>query len=419
MKKILFVTARLPYPANSGRKAVMYNYCKILKEIYGYEVIIASFLEKGDLIDDKPNFIDRVYELDKISNKKKINNLLKYTFIQRNFPMQVSLFWDEKVQKEIDNVIKNENPNIIMCDMVRTTEYLKNYSIYKIADLDDILSIRYKRQAKVHMTHLNPYGAYLYSLPKIIQKFLEISIVKKIMLLNEIKLLEKYERKICECYDKIVFVAENESKLINKELKFNKAVSIPLGVDTEVYSKYYKKLDVEKKSIVFLGAMSVAHNESGVIHFIKNIFPYIIEQIPDVKFYIVGGGVTPKLKSLECENIIFTGYVDDVRLYVGKCRVFVCPLTFGSGIKTKNLEAMAMGVPIVTTTIGAENIHAKNGVDWIVEDNSIQFANEVVRVINENELFYKLQKNANNFVINNFTWRVAEEKFKEALNNNK
>lgn len=415
MRKIFFVTARLPYPSNSGRKNVMYNYCKILNQKFGYEIVIASFLENGDSIDPKPDFISKVYPLPNISSKTKIYNLFRYTLVQKKYPMQVSLFWDKTINEKISNILKIEKPDIAMADMVRTTEYLKNHNGFKIADLDDMLSIRYKRQMNVDINYLNPYGAYLYSLPKNFQKILELTFFKKNILANEIKLLEKYERKICKSFDKTIFVAEREARILNALIGFDRALSIPLGVDVDYYGEYYKKIVIEKNTIGFLGAMSVAHNETGAINFIKNILPYIIEKVPDVKFYVVGGGVTDRLKVLESDNVIFTGRVDDIRSYIGKCQVFVCPLIFGSGIKTKTLEAMAMGVPVVTTSVGAENIHAIDGEDWFVVDDEKKFAEKVIMIMENNELFRKLQGNAHQFVGNNFTWKVAEEKFSSII----
>ena len=114
-------------------------------------------------------------------------------------------------------------------------------------------------------------------------------------------------------------------------------------------------------------------------------------------------------------NIIFLGRVDDVREHLKKCKVFVCPLTFGSGIKTKNLEAMAMGLPIVTTNIGAENINAINQKDWIVTDDVNEFANSVVKLIDDAKLRKTIGFNAYTYVKNNFTWDIAEKKLKKIL----
>lgn len=414
-KKILFITSRMPFPPNSGRKNVMYNYCKIMSEKIGCKIVIASFTECGDDLDLKPNFIDRVYKLKNVSGLIKIKNIIFNTLIKRKFPIQVSLFWDEDIKKEIDDIIKYEKPDIVIADMIRMTEYLKDCNIYKIANIDDVISLRYKRQLNINMKYNNPYGAYLYSLPQFIQKILSINLVKKIILLNEIKLLEKYELDICKLYDKSIVVAYNEAKLVNEKLGNDKVISVPLGVDVEYYSELFNENNKSKNIIGFLGAMSVSHNEAGIIHFIENIFPYIKQKNNDVKLLVVGGGVTSKLKKYSSEDIIFTGRVDDIRIHLSKCRVFICPLIFGSGIKTKNLEAMAMGIPIVTTKIGAENIHAQNNTDWIIEDNDEKFAVNVINIINDNYLFENIRKNALEFVKNNFTWNVAEKELRDLI----
>ena len=412
-RKLVFITARLPYPATSGRKNVMYNYCKILNEVLEFSITVISFLEKDDNAEIKPEFIDEVIVLENVSGKQKMKNLLTKTLLTRKMPMQVALFYDPNIKRKIQKELKRINPAVVITDMVRTTEYGKEFEGYKIADLDDMISIRYERQMNMNMRSVNPYGAYLYTMPATIQKILELNFLKKMILGNEIKLLKKYERSIAKEYDKTVFVAQHEADILNKELNLKKALGVPLGVDLKYFSEYFGKLNVEPNTVAFLGAMSVAHNESGVIHFIENILPLIREKKPDTKFIVVGGGVTEKLRTYRNDFIRFTGRVEDVRTVIGKCQVFVCPLTFGSGIKTKNLEAMAMGIPVVTTSIGAENINAVEGKDWLVEDENQLFADAVVKIMNDKELYNELRKNGYQYVKDNFTWKVAEEKMKE------
>lgn len=417
MKRLVFLTARLPFPASSGRKNVMYNYCKILHETYGYDITVISYLEEGDDAKGKPDFIGDVIVLPKVSTKRKIKNLVLKTFLQRKWPMQVSLFWEPLNAVQIKRVMDNIKPDIIIADMVRMTEYAKDYHGYKIADLDDMLSIRYERQLSQEMTTINPYGAYLYSLPTYVQKILSLSQIKIKILESEVSLLKKYERDIAKNYNKAVFVAEREAQILNNELNFDRAVAVPLGVDVDYYGEFYNKWKKNQHTIAFLGAMSVAHNEAGAIHFIRDIFPLIQEKILDAKFIIVGGGITEQLKKIAKGNnsIVFTGRVEDVRTEVGKCQVFVCPLTFGSGIKTKNLEAMAMGVPVVTTTIGAENINAIDGQDWLIADDNQSFANQVVRVMTDVRLSERITQNGNLYVKENFTWDVAKERMKQIV----
>lgn len=406
---VLFVTSRLPFPTTSGRKTSLYHYCRILSEEMGYRLIVASSLESGDNPEKKPDFIHRLVILPKATVVRKIIYILRDSIIRKKKPMQVSLYWSTKAQKIIRQLTEEEKPDIVIGDMVRSTEYIKDLNTYRISDLDDLISLRYRRQLNEDFGQLNPYGAFFYTMPKFFRKIMSINMVKKYIIENEINLLQKYELDIGRICEKTVFVAKNEAELFNKELGEMKATAVPIGVDTEFFKYDYKC--VEHNYIGFLGAMNVAHNENAVRHFIDNIFPYILEKTPDARFVIIGGGVSKELMRLSSDNIVFTERVDDVREYLRMCEVFVCPMTFGSGIKTKNLEVMSMGIPVVTTSVGAENIDAENVRDWIVTDDNREFADTVIELLSDENKRIEMGKNASDFVRRNFTWDRAKRSF--------
>lgn len=416
MKKLILLSERLPFPPTSGTKNLLYNYCKILNKDLDIEVVNVSFLEKEDDVSLKPEFISKVYELPNADGKVKLINLIYRTFIKREYPMQVSLFWDPKVKKEVDRIINIEKPDYVIADLVRTSEYLKDYNGYKIVDFQDLFSLRYERQVCMDLSTLNPYGAYLFRLPLFVQKVLSKEFVKRIVMNSEIKLLRKYEINIGKCYNRVMFVAKNEGKLYDKMVKANKSLIVPLGVDFNYFSE---DLAIKKtpKSITFMGALNVAHNENGIVNFCRNVFPIIKRKVPQAKIYIIGGGATDVIKSLAetDSNIILMGRVDDVRVAISACEVFICPLRFGSGIKTKNLEAMSMGMPIVTTTIGAENIDAANGKEWFIEDNDIKYAERICQLFENDALRIQMGEAGKKFVKENFSWNTARKAFEEVL----
>lgn len=413
---ILFVMPRLPFPATSGRKNSLYHYCRILSEELGYRLVVAAFLESGDNPDKRPSFIDKLVVLQKPSSMDKVGGILKDSFILRKKPMQVSLFWTKKAKEQVDNLIKTEKPDIIIADMIRTTEYIKDARVVRIADLDDRISLRYARQLDTDIDGINPYGAYLGTMPKPVQKILLCNPVKLAVMKNEIKLLNSYELEIGRKCDATVFVARRETETFNSELQEDKAFAIPIGVDTDYFESVMLE-DNDEEYIGFLGAMNVAHNENAAMHFAKNILPLIVQKHPDAKFLVIGGGAQEGLLKLKSDHVIFTGRVDDVREYLKKCKVFVCPMTFGSGIKTKNLEAMAMGLPLVTTSIGAENIDAKDGVDWYVADDDVTFADRVITLLEDDMRRVNMGKSGKHFVDGNFTWKEATCQFRKLISN--
>lgn len=411
-KTILFVMPRLPFPASSGRKTSLYHYCRILSEELGYRLVVAAFLESGDDATQKPDFIDELVVLPKASAKSRIFEIAKDSIILQRKPMQVALYWSPEAKQIVNQLIEKERPQYVIGDMVRSTEYIKDVDSFRIADLDDRISLRYKRQLETDIDGINPYGAFLYTVPKILRVVMLVRPLKLMVMKNEVVLLEKYEKEIGAVCEKTIFVAEKEAQEFNEELKQKKAIAIPIGVDVDYFN--YRESNAKKNKVGFLGAMSVAHNENAVRHFVEGILPHVLKRVPDAVFTIIGGGASKELLKLESEHVHFTGRVNDVRDYLEQCKVFVCPMTFGSGIKTKNLEAMSLGLPVVTSTIGAENINAVNGHDWIIADKDDDFANAIVELLIDDKKREYIGKNGSNYIAQNFTWDLAKKRF-EAL----
>lgn len=414
-KTILFVMPRLPFPASSGRKTSLYHYCRILSEELGYRLVVAAFLENEDEPEDVPSFIDRLVVLSKAPITARLFGIIKNSIILRRMPMQVSLYWSKKAKQEVDDLIKEEKPEIVIGDMVRSTEYIKDADAFRVSDLDDRISLRYQRQLEVDINGINPYGALLSTIPKTLRKFMLLRPIKFAVVKNEIRLLQKYELEMGRIFQCTIFVAGEEAKQFNSELNENKAIAIPIGVDVEYF--HYRKTGQTNNYIGFLGAMGVAHNESAIRHFVIDIFPYVLQKQSDAKLLVIGGGVSNDLKKLTSNHVEFIGRVDDVRVYLEKCKIFVCPMTFGSGIKTKNLEAMSMGLPVVTTTIGAENINATQNLEWIIADDNKEFAEAILNLLGNEQKRQEMGIKASEFIKNNFTWDVAKNEWKRLLEN--
>ena len=412
-KTMLFVMPRLPFPPTTGRKTSLYHYCRILSEKLGYRLIVAAFLENGDDASNNPDFIDKLIILKKSSTTIKIIQLLFQSVIFRRLPMQVSLYWSQMAKRQIDLIIEEENPEIVIADMIRCTEYIKDCKCFKIADLDDRISLRYRRQLESDMANINPYGQYISNSSKLLRSILLWNPLKKWVTNNEIKLLEKYENETGKKFDATVFVAQKECDKLNNDLGKQVAYAVPNGVDINYFTRLEPLPD--NHTIGFLGAMDVAHNEQAVMHFVNDILPIIKDRVPDAKFLVIGGGGSDRLKELESDSVRFTGRVNDVRDSLKQCRVFVCPMTFGSGIKTKLLEAMAYGIPVVTSSIGAENIDAKHRRDWIVEDENTAFADGVVSLLTDYKTAKTMGENGRIFVLDRFSWSAAESAFKNIL----
>jgi polysaccharide biosynthesis protein PslH len=129
--------------------------------------------------------------------------------------------------------------------------------------------------------------------------------------------------------------------------------------------------------------MKYVPNYDGILYFLDEIFPFILKKIPDAKIYIVGNGPPVALQRRASENIIVTGFVEDVRPYVWRSKAYVVPLRMGGGTRLKVVEAMAMRKPIVTTSIGCEGIEVKSGEHVFIADQPEEFARSVIAILND------------------------------------
>lgn len=418
MKKVLFITSRLIYPVNDGRKVVLYNYCKGLAEQHNCEVRLFSLIEEEDKEIKQPDFISKVY-FGSLPNKlEKIKSLLINSIILNKWPLQVSLYYSTKAQKQLNMILEEYKPNIVICDMARTAEYLKDLddSKYnKILDMDDLLSKRYTRQVESGLISENSIGAYEKKLPNFMQKIARNGNIMMNVIKKEACLLSKYEINISKYYKKIVFVSPIEAKDFNKKIGKDKSIDITIGVDYDYFSE---EVASSKKNnyIVFLGNMYVAHNKDAVNLFLADVFPSILNQIPNCVFRIVGRcSQEYKNQIRKNPNVEVTGEVEDVRKYVQDCTVAVAPLKYGSGIKTKILETMAMGVPIVTNEIGNEGLGLINNKEIIIAEDDEDVANQIVNLLQNIKLQKRLSTEAKLFVKDNHQWKSILTKFSEIL----
>jgi glycosyltransferase involved in cell wall biosynthesis len=202
--------------------------------------------------------------------------------------------------------------------------------------------------------------------------------------------LKKYEMEIASEADATVVVSEVEKKILNDHLN-GKVVEVVSNVHER--HKVLKGYD-ERSGIIFIGCFRHPPNVDAVCHYVEEIFPEIKRALPDVTTYLVGSDPPPKVRDLAGRDVVVTGYVADLGKYLEKMRISIAPLRYGAGVKGKINTAMAWGVPVVTTLVGAEGMYLVNGVNALIADEPKTFANAVIRAYTESELWERLSENA-------------------------
>ena len=157
-------------------------------------------------------------------------------------------------------------------------------------------------------------------------------------------------------------------------------------------------------SIAFIGSFSHRPNVEALLFFINEIFPIILNSIPDAVFLVAGKGVPAEIQAKSNKNIRFVGIVPDSYEFVSSTSLVVVPLKSGGGIKIKTLEALACGCPVVATSIGMEETGAKSGTHLLVADSREDFAKAVISILRDAELSVYLGANARELIQKKFSW---------------
>ena len=205
----------------------------------------------------------------------------------------------------------------------------------------------------------------------------------------------QFEGHACQRYDRVFMVSENDRQELLKlapALPADKVSLLPNGVDVSNYN--IGEVEPQENTLIYVGALTYNANYDAMQYFLREIFPIIQRQMPDVKVKITGKTQGVDLSGLVLnEQVEFTGYVEDIRPVIKSSSVCIVPLQVGGGTRLKILEAMALGTPVVATSKGAEGLDLQPGRDLLVADAPEDFAREVIRLLRQPELREQLQKN--------------------------
>jgi sugar transferase (PEP-CTERM/EpsH1 system associated) len=235
--------------------------------------------------------------------------------------------------------------------------------------------------------------------------------VKKAYLYNQWRKMQRFEREASQRFDWVVAVSREDREMISDEYKIENVSDVPTGVDTE-YFRPRANESVEAGTLVFTGSMDWLPNEDAIRYFTAEILPLIRRKVPHVKLVVVGRNPFQSLIELSKSDasIVVTGRVEDVRPYMERASAYVVPIRIGGGTRLKIYEAMAMEKPIVSTTVGAEGLPLRNGVEIVLADTPEAFAEETVRVLKDESYARELGLRAARRVWESFGWdKVASE----------
>ncbi|MCF7800539.1 MAG: glycosyltransferase [Candidatus Marinimicrobia bacterium] len=216
---------------------------------------------------------------------------------------------------------------------------------------------------------------------------------------------QKQELAVYNQADEVWVVTENDRRSIAP-----KTGNIPIDIIPNIHEMpTVERLFDQTSDLLFVGNFSHTPNVDAVLHFHKNMWPAILVKLPDIKWYIVGNNPPESIKSLANDQIIVTGYVEDLTPYLQKARISISPLRYGAGMKGKIGEALSWMIPVVTTSIGAEGMSLEHRKTALVADKPEDFVASVVELYHDQPLWTILSENGRALVERNWsTGRIRE-----------
>ena len=403
MARILFLTQVLPYPLDSGAKIRAYYVLRHL--VSQHEVTLVSFVRA----DDRPEhaahlerFCRAVYTVPmQRSRLRDARALLVALFSGQS----IVIVRDEigEMRATLKRLVEEETFDIVHADQTSMAQY----ALYARSRIPNPESRQTARLV------LDAHNA-LYRIPERMSAH-ERNPLKRLVFRREARALARYEAQVYQRFDHVVFVADEDRQVLQKRMskENTRFTTIPICVDPE--EKPLLERTQHLRTVTHLGTMFWPPNVEGVIWFAQEVFPQVLAQVPEAQFVIVGKNPPQQVHDLsfQTRNIHVTGYVPHPVPYLAETAVFIVPLHAAGGMRVKILDAWCWGVPIISTSIGAEGIAVRDGENILIADTPDTFAQAVVRVLQEPTLGERLRENGRRWVQEQYNWRRVYARWDE------
>jgi len=399
MKNALIFSTKKLFPPEDGRANVINNLCTIFTDL-GYDVEVLSFVNQTK---------NTKY---KIVNVSSVFNITWFIGLFQCIPLQVLFF--RKFKKSISNIDKKYD--VVIADMARTAELaLLIPSKLHILDLDDLLSIRYYRQIKEVNYSLGKAKFFIKS--KYFLWLIEVIIKKisKFVLKYEAYTMQKYEQKIVAQFDRTLFISKKEMKdfIFQNTYTLGNLFAIPNYISS---SKNYIRKEMFQFDIVFTGNMDTAHNQASANFIISKILPLLLVKHPYIRLLFAGYNSSRLLYDLSySKNITCWDNLPDLEIAYSSSQIFLCPIVFGSGIKTKLLEAFSYSIPVVCNELALEGIDPKTPICFIAQ-NEYEYVEKISLILDNIIDYSSIVQNAFKLIVNEFSYDAVKEKWEKLLN---
>ncbi len=397
---ILFLTNLLPYPLDNGGKIKTYTTLQALKNA-GHIVDLVCFKESTDsyILEEKQlsqvcNSVHQVYQKLTTADNKTYMMKLAVKSIFSKLPLSTYKFISNEMKEYI------ESKKDVKYELI----YFDHLPLYVYSDI----CRRIWPNAKVILDEHNCEATIMKRNADTAR-----NPIKKVFMTFEASKVKRFESKALLSADKSIILSKEDYETLRIATgKDFEHVIIPIGVIDRGVKKDRNATD-GVLNILFVGTLTWEPNNQGLIWFIDNVIPIMESKKMKYHFFIVGKNPSEEVtvKTKLNKNITVTGYVDSVDEYYDRCDCMVVPLFIGSGQRVKIIESFAHGMPVISTSIGAEGLEYKSEENIIIADDKDAFIDSINKLRNE-----KLRENISHNCRNTYLEFYCPEAVENKLN---
>ncbi|EHB55956.1 glycosyl transferase group 1 [Mycolicibacterium rhodesiae JS60] len=365
---VALISAVDPYPTNAGKMVVLAGFIEYFAARHGADNV--HYIKVG--APPVEQFPVRVHVVPGPSRAEVLANVMTKVVTGRA-SLQEAFLGSARTAAAITSILEEIRPTLQVYDTVRMAQYAPDrIATDQICYLDDLFSQRYDRMLEAAALYpdvdISPLGNFAEHIPRRLQQWATNRIGQSVLLRAERSLVRRSEDRVARRFRRSLLINAGEAAVLRERtgLPVERISDVPplLSAPATVERRYDGRPE-----FVFLGLLSLPHNDDGLRWFLRDIWPTVLQRRPDAHLRVIGREARPEVLTLAKRmgsTVSVDGYVPDLSGALSQAAALVNPLRFGSGIKLKVIEALAAAVPVVSTPVGAEGVASGAGTGIVV-----------------------------------------------------
>lgn len=377
--RVLFCTPRLPMPSMKGDQIIAFQRLQHLAP--KHQITLLSFYEQETELGHVPRLKEmcEAVHLVKLDKFHSAQNMVAGIF-RLGLPFQVSYYSSKVFRAKLQQLLHQHDFDLVHGFLIRLSPYFDSLQIPLVLEAIDSMVLNFERRLQQEQG------------------------LKRLFFAEELRRLKIFEpRAIVKSAATLVVSSIDQHKMGNPKVSV-----VPVGVDTDFF---VPKNAPNPQRVIFSGNMSYEPNITAVRWFVRYCFEQVKAQVPNFQLVIAGANPSPEITDLaKIPSIQVTGRVPSMVTALQDSQISIAPMRSGSGQQIKILEAMACGLPVITTTLGLGDIKATPEAQILVADEPDQFTAALVRLLRDPNLCQALGQRARHFIVENHSWNNINRK---------